>query len=158
MTTYLRPVTDEELRAWLQDQRESYIEDRIRTGETPDEARRIAAEQYAMLFPAGRPAPGHALSRVMDADEAVGWLWIGPRTPERPDAFWVWDVVIDEPHRGYGRGRAAMLLAEEQARVAGASEIGLNVFGHNALARGLYESLGYETTSMQMRKELSEPR
>jgi ribosomal protein S18 acetylase RimI-like enzyme len=47
-----------------------------------------------------------------------------------------------------------MLLAEEQAHGAGATEIGLNVFGYNAVARGLYESLGYETTSLQMRKEL----
>ncbi|MGA2210063.1 MAG: GNAT family N-acetyltransferase [Acidimicrobiales bacterium] len=154
MTTHLRPMEDEELQAWMKDQREHYIEDRIGTGEQPEEAERIATEQYAMLFPEGKPAPGHFLSRVVDGDEPVGWLWIGPRTPARPDAYWVWDVVIEEAHRGRGYGRAAMLLAEEQAHGAGATEIGLNVFGYNAVARGLYESLGYETTTLQMRKEL----
>ncbi len=70
-------------------------------------------------------------------------------------AFWVWEVVVDEQHRGRGLGRAAMLLAEEQARAAGAVELGLNVFGYNTVARALYESLAYETLSMQMRKQLS---
>ena len=71
------------------------------------------------------------------------------------NAFWVWEVVVDEQHRGRGLGRAAMLLAEEQARAAGAVELGLNVFGYNTVARALYESLAYETVSMQMRKQLS---
>ncbi len=48
-----------------------------------------------------------------------------------------------------------MLLAEEQARAAGAVELGLNVFGYNTVARALYESLANETVSMQMRKQLS---
>ena len=47
-----------------------------------------------------------------------------------------------------------MLLAEEQAHGAGATQIGLNVFGHNTVARRLYEALGYETTAVLMRKEL----
>ncbi|MGO8877044.1 MAG: GNAT family N-acetyltransferase [Acidimicrobiales bacterium] len=152
---YLRPMSDEERKSWLEDQREGYVTERVGSGESPEEAQRVADAQYALLFPDGRPAPGHLFSRVMEDDKPVGWLWIGPRTPERPDAFWVWDVVIDEPYRGGGRGRAAMVLAEQQARGAGASEIGLNVFGQNTVARGLYESLGYDTTAILMRKELT---
>jgi ribosomal protein S18 acetylase RimI-like enzyme len=149
-------MTDDELRTWLVSQRETYIGERVRTGERPEEARRIAAEQYAVLFPGGQPAAGHRLSRVMDDDEPVGWLWIGPRTPAHPEAYWVWNVAVDEAYRGRGFGRAAMLLAEQQANEAGAVEIGLNVFGYNTVARRLYESLGYETASMQMRKGLTE--
>jgi GNAT superfamily N-acetyltransferase len=69
----------------------------------------------------------------------VGSLWIGPHGPDRADAFWVWDVEIDAPHRGRGLGRAAMLLAEEAARAHGATELGLNVFGPNTVARHLYD-------------------
>jgi ribosomal protein S18 acetylase RimI-like enzyme len=32
------------------------------------------------------------------------------------------------------------------------------VFGSNAVARGLYEKLGYETTQLQMRKHLAPER
>ena len=47
-----------------------------------------------------------------------------------------------------------MTLAEEAARNHGATELGLNVFGHNAVARSLYESMGYQTTAVNMRKSL----
>ena len=94
-----------------------------------------------------------------DADDAggaddgivVGVLWIGPFT-EGSDAWWVWDVEIDEQHRGAGHGRGAMQLAEEEAARHGAATLGLNVFGYNTAARRLYASLGYETTAVQMRK------
>ncbi len=150
-------MTDEESAEWLAAQHESYIQDRIEAGEQPDEAARIADQQYAVLFPGGRPAEGHFLSRVVDGQVPVGWLWIGPRSSEHSESYWVWDVSIDEEFRGRGLGRAAMLLAEEQAAGAGATDIGLNVFGHNMVARQLYESLGYETMMMQMRKPLEPP-
>jgi ribosomal protein S18 acetylase RimI-like enzyme len=91
----------------------------------------------------------------VDAAPVVGSLWIGPYPDDRADDVWVWSVALDEEHRGRGLGRAAMLLAEEEARRRGAAEIGLNVFGFNDVALGLYRSLGYETTSVQMRKILS---
>ncbi|MDN3905792.1 GNAT family N-acetyltransferase [Arthrobacter sp. YD2] len=68
------------------------------------------------------------------------------------DAWWVSDIEIHEDHRGKGYGRAAMQLAEVAAAEQGAATLGLNVFGYNTVARDLYESLGYETVSMQMRK------
>ncbi len=48
-----------------------------------------------------------------------------------------------------------MLLAEIEARTRGAVELGLNVFAHNTVAVNLSQSLGYEMTSMRMRKRLS---
>jgi len=53
-----------------------------------------------------------------------------------------------------GYGRAAMELAEAEALSRGASELGLNVFGHNQVARHLYESMGYTATSINMKKDL----
>jgi len=84
----------------------------------------------------------------------VGALWIGPQTDGPPGHWWVWTVEIDEPFRGRGLGRAAMELAEREARRRGATQIGLNVFGHNHIARSLYESLGYEISRLQMYKRL----
>lgn len=81
----------------------------------------------------------------------VGELWVGPFDDD-PQRWWVWDVAIDEPYRGRGLGRAAMVLAERLAGEHGATSIGLNVFARNEVARGLYRSLGYEEASVQMRK------
>jgi ribosomal protein S18 acetylase RimI-like enzyme len=91
---------------------------------------------------------------VDDVGTGVGIVWIGPRMGAPPDRYWVFDVEILPEHRGRGLGRQAMLLAEEAARSLGATELGLNVFGQNAVARSLYESLGYQTTAVQMRKPL----
>lgn len=67
---------------------------------------------------------------------------------------WVFYVEVDEARRGSGLGRAAMVLAEEDARAHGATELGLNVFGPNTVARHLYESLGFEPTAINMVKQL----
>jgi len=47
-----------------------------------------------------------------------------------------------------------MLLAEEQARLHGATRLGLNVSGQNTVARRLYERLGYSTVSLRMSKAI----
>jgi GNAT superfamily N-acetyltransferase len=150
----LRPLTDEELSEFIQGDVERYVEERVRSGERPDVARRIAREQSEALFPEGSPADGQLLFRVLDDGTAVGTLWIGPQRADQQGAFWVWDVRIEEAHRGKGYGRAAMELAEAEARSRGASELGLNVFGHNQVARQLYESMGYTATAIRMKKSL----
>ena len=156
MPVSLRPLTDEEISEYIERQVEQYVEERVRSGERPDSARRIASEQSRALFPEGVPANGQLLFRVLDDEgTAVGMLWIGPQqSADQPGAFWVWDVRIEEAHRGMGYGRAAMELAEAEALSRGASELGLNVFGHNQVARHLYESMGYTATSINMKKDL----
>lgn len=150
-------MTDTEVAEFAHGLVEPYVAERVTAGDHPDDARRIAEEQTQTLFPGGRPAPGQLVFHVVDdAGAEAGTLWIGPRSPERPDAFWVWGVEIDERHRSRGLGRAAMRLAEEAAVAHGAAELGLNVFGPNAVARHLYESMGYETTALQMRKSFGQ--
>ena len=156
MPANLRPLTDEEISEFIEWQVEQYVEERVRSGERPDTARRIASEQSRTLFPEGVPADGQLLFRVLDEEGmAVGLLWIGPQQPaDQPGIFWVFYVGIEEVHRGKGYGRLAMELAESEARSRGASELGLNVFGHNQVARHLYESLGFTATSISMKKDL----
>ena len=151
----LRPTTLEELAEFLTTAFDEYAEERIQAGQHPDDARRMADRQRAEYFPGDQPGPGHLVYRILDGGEPLGILWIGPLPPQRPESYWVFNIEVDETHRGQGIGRAAMLLAEEEARTHGATVLGLNVFGHNAVARHLYESLGYETTSVQMSKLLT---
>jgi ribosomal protein S18 acetylase RimI-like enzyme len=47
-----------------------------------------------------------------------------------------------------------MLLAESEARARGPALVGLNVFGGNEVARGLYRSLGYDEVAVMMRKDV----
>jgi ribosomal protein S18 acetylase RimI-like enzyme len=84
----------------------------------------------------------------------VGFVWVGPNPLAAAGAWWVWDVEIDEAERGRGLGRAAMQLTEDYVRGQGGDTLGLNVMGYNTAAKRLYESLGFETASTRMRKQL----
>lgn len=155
MPVTLRRLSPELLPAWLERSRAAYAQDLVASGQTAEAAYRHADESMARSFPSGTPSPGHAVFDVVDdAGATVGNLWIGPDTSDDAGAWWVWDIVIDNDKRGRGLGRSAMLLGEEHARAQGAHSLGLSVFGFNTGARGLYESLGYETTTVKMLKRL----
>ena len=160
MPVSLRPVPTERMPAWLQCSADQYPRDLVALGQPAAQAQRVAEEGMRESFPAGRPLPGHAVLDVLDdAGARVGYLWIGPETDAAADgdAWWIWDVLIDERRRGEGLGRAAMLLAEDYATAHGARTLGLSVFGFNLAARRLYESLGYGATSVKMAKRLAPP-
>lgn len=155
VTISLRPLAPQDFPRWLDRSAAEYATDLVALGATPEDACRRAREGLDRDFPGGLPAGGHAVFDLVDRSrEPVGYLWIGPDTSDDPTAWWVWDVVVDADHRGEGYGRQAMLLGEEYARAQGATTLGLSVFGFNTSARGLYESLGYETTSVKMAKPL----
>jgi len=67
----------------------------------------------------------------------------------------IYDIEVREDLRGRGWGRELMTYAERWAVERGSREIALNVFGGNALARGLYASLGYSERSVSMAKALT---
>jgi ribosomal protein S18 acetylase RimI-like enzyme len=154
MAVSLRKMVGPEIVAFVAASRESYVADRVESGDDTAVAARAADEQIAAMFPAGEPGPGHLLYCLEEDGQRVGSLWIGPVPGDQPGSWWVWDITIEEAHRRRGLGKAAMLLAESQARSNGATDLGLNVFGGNAVARHLYERLGYSTVAIRMNKKL----
>jgi ribosomal protein S18 acetylase RimI-like enzyme len=63
-------------------------------------------------------------------------------------------MAADRPTRGRGLGRRVIELVEVEVGRLGGTTLGLSVFGTNTRTRRLYESLGYEPTSIRMRKQL----
>jgi len=155
MTLSLRPMTHDDLQHWLLWCLDDYAQDRMKSGESPELARANSEAANAKFFPGGQPLEGHLVNELVADGEVVGFLWIGPESPARDGAWWVWDIGVHSPHRGRGFGRAAMLLAEEEVKRRAGKELGLHVFGFNSVARGLYESLGYTPTSIRMTKPLA---
>ena len=154
MPLSLRPMTRSEISAFLATSRDGYVAERVASGDDEATAARAADETIAASFPDGQPAAGHLLLRLEDDGLPLGSLWIGPADAGQPESWWVWDITIDEEHRGQGYGKAAMLLAENEARAEGATVLGLNVFGTNTVARHLYESLGYQIVAIRMSKRM----
>lgn len=152
----LRPLTRAEFDAWLPRQVAAHAGLIAASGQMSAAAARERAERdTARYFGDGYATPGQFLFRVVDGEVAVGWLWLGAPGPESdPLMAWVFEIEIEAPFRGRGYGRGAMRLAEQEARSRGMTSLGLNVHGHNVVARSLYESLGYETMALQMKKPL----
>ena len=157
MTTpiQLMTISPESFPAWRERSSRDYESDLVVMGETAEIAQRRAQASLDGAFPEGHPTPENAVFDVIDdAGSTVGYLWVGRDTSDDSSAWWVWDIVINSEQRGRGLGRATMQAAESYARSRGARTLGLNVFGFNQTARSLYESLGYETTAIKMRKQL----
>lgn len=155
MTLTLAPLPIQDFPAWLKRSTTEYTADLIATGVAPTKAQEDAGRSMAGSFPASHPTDSNAVFNLShDEYGIVGYLWVGRDTSEDPTSWWVWDVLVDPKYRGKGFGREAMRLAETYARSRGAKTLGLSVFGFNETARGLYESLGFETTSVKMRKAL----
>lgn len=155
MSLRLRPMRDDEFADWYPLLRDGYAEDMVRdAGLEPERAAAKAEEDMEQLFPGARPA-AEQLVFVVEADgAAVGNLWLCEREDSFHRGMFIYNVWIDEVHRGRGYGRQAMLLAEQETRRRGLDRISLNVFGGNAVARGLYSSHGYEENAVATSKRL----
>ena len=87
--------------------------------------------------------------------KVVGHLWMSVHSPEDvAGQAWIFDIEVDDAHRGQGLGRQIMLAALDKAKALGCTSIKLNVFGANDVAIRLYQSLGFRTAQMQMTKQL----
>jgi ribosomal protein S18 acetylase RimI-like enzyme len=156
VTVTLRQPSDDEYRGWLAAEIAGYADELVESGALSRElAEERSRRDTAQLLPQGLATPGHLIFRV-DADgQPVGWLWLAMRDPRSEEGVgFIYDVEVDEAFRGNGYGRATMELAEAEARRHGLHALSLNVFGHNAVARALYSSLGYQEITVSMRKTL----
>lgn len=151
----LQPMTEAEYDAYAAVALEDYAADRAQADDTTlEEERTVASAQIAGLLPQGFHTPDHHFWRVVADDGApVGSLWAHVEADKRR-AF-IYDIVIVEAQRGKGYGEATMRALEEELRPAGVTHIGLSVFGHNHVARALYDKLGYRAAATYMLKRIS---
>jgi GNAT superfamily N-acetyltransferase len=137
-----RAMTGAEFRGWRAGVVAGYAADMADSGSlSRDEALAQAELQTSQLLPEGSQTPGHSFLCLEADGQVVATNWIAHR--RWPGVSWVYAVEVSQGHRGQGYGRAAMLLGEDVTLEAGDTHLALNVFGHNDVALGLYESLGY---------------
>lgn len=147
----LRELTAQDGADWLARQRTGFVAALTEAGVPAEHAEAHAAASYARALPGGGPAPGSALLALDHDGTTVGRLWLNVT----PGPGWVQAVEVPAAHRGRGHGRTLMLAAEAECRAAGTTAIGLNVFTANAVAIGLYASLGYRVRLRQLWKPLA---
>jgi ribosomal protein S18 acetylase RimI-like enzyme len=157
---HVRAMTRPEYDEFLARQIPQYAQAHIRAGTwTPDEAERMAADQFRQLLPDG-PDTRDTLLRTAETPDGhrVGLIWIALNRPGAPPgSAWIFDIEVDPARRGEGWGRALLRAGEQDAARHGATSIALNVFGDNTTARHLYDTSGYETAALTLRKDLPAP-
>ena len=147
----LRPLREDEFAAWDAAHRAEYARGLIeQVGMPHDKAEAKVKRDVAAVLPDGLATPGTQIWAVEDDGRKVGTVFVGVRD----GGAWLYDITIDEGERGRGYGRAAMTALEAEVRALGHGTIGLNVWGANEIARGLYRSLGWAEESVHMRKRV----
>jgi ribosomal protein S18 acetylase RimI-like enzyme len=148
-------MTQEEFSSYRRRAISSYAAELVRAGAyTAEQAEQQAAKETDSSLPDGAATVGTALL-VGEADgEVVGLVWVGP-APAGRAGWWIYDIEVVPEQRGRGYGRSLLEAAEREAQRRGGDSIGLNVFGGNDVALGLYESSGYQVAAMQMHKRLA---
>jgi len=154
---HLIPMQENELQAYLDKTIPSYAADKIKAGHwSEEEGLDKARDSFKRLLPDGVNTKDQYLFNVKDVetDRSVGIIWLNAQVDKPHPTGFIYHVEIDETMRGKGFGKQAMLAIEEKARDLGLESIGLHVFSHNPTAIGLYEKIGYKTSSLNMSKDL----
>lgn len=151
-SSVVRPLRDDEFDAFVVRAKAFYVSDMVAAGIDPEVASAKAEKDFPALLPDGLSTPDHFVYAIEDDGRPAGYLWLCDRDGELGHSLFVYGVEVHEASRGRGLGRAAMQFAEEEARRRGIAKVALNVFGGNAVARGLYLSLGYRETAVHMEK------
>ena len=147
----LRPLRDDEYDEWDTAHRAEYEHGLVEhVGMPQAQAAAKVQRDVSGVLPDGLATAGTHIWAVEDEGRVVGTVFVGIRD----GGAWLYDITIAESERGKGYGRAAMTALEDEVRALGHATIGLNVWGNNEVARGLYRSLGWAEESVHMRKTL----
>lgn len=122
----------------------------------PGQAAEITNAQLGRMLPQGINTPGHEFYAVVSevTGEHVGDVWF--TTVKRPgrEIGFVMDIQVHPAYRRQGYGTAAFAAIERLAVEKGLDEMALEVAGHNAPARAMYQKLGYREIGVSMAKKL----
>ena len=159
MTATIRfvPFSEADFHAWLIEAIPSFALTNVEDGRwTLAESIEKSKDAHAALLPEGVLTPGQFFVHLHDVetDRRVGMMWWSEADKAGQREAYVYNITIAEAERRRGHARAAFVELERVAREGGVHHLGLHVFGHNHGARRLYESLGFEPTSLTLRKIL----
>ncbi|WP_342598870.1 GNAT family N-acetyltransferase [Psychrobacillus sp. FSL H8-0483] len=145
-------MNSDEYQKYITSAIKSYAEEKVLSGNwNQEESISKAEEEYTKLLPNGEKTESNFLYTILNDDKAIGVIWLAQKSEK--EGF-IYDINILEKYQGFGYAKEAMKQIENVGQKLGMIKIGLHVFGHNMVARGLYEKLGYQTTNVLMEKEI----
>ena len=119
---------------------------------------RWAAEPTAVIVNAlGSPSDHHMTVAVDDDGQVVGTCHTALMGEEHPCAAHIHDLIVDEPYRGHGLGRALLDDAMSWCDERGVDEVCLGVAPLSSRSRQFYELYGFEEASLLLVRSVSPP-
>jgi len=153
----IRPMTEDEFPNYYQRQIDEDAAEKVAAGTcTPEEVMSESKEEIAKLLPDGLRSEDQYIFVAELQNVKIGTVWVDiDRESEVPRAF-VLDIEVEQSLRGQGLGRDLMLATQLECRKLGAKGFALSVFGHNSIARNLYESFGFVVTEEMKKRVLTD--
>lgn len=154
MKLKLIPHTEEEREQFLELSNQDYIASLMKAFDFDrTKAEADAKLSFDRAFTPKEGIENVFLSIVMEEQNTViGGLWLSLNHVKAK--AYLYQIILYKEYRGKGNGKKAMSLLDTYCKKKGMKAIGLNVFGFNTIARGLYGDIGYEVVQSMMRKEL----
>ena len=155
--TILVPMRPENFLSFAETANAGYAQDNVAVGRwTREEALARAQAEFLQLLPQGLATPDHHVYEIRDESTAamVGFLWFAVVGKGDTRFAYIYNICVEPQFRRRGHARAALLWLDQFARAQGIRGVRLNVFAHNSPAQVLYRSLGFETMSVMMNKQL----
>jgi ribosomal protein S18 acetylase RimI-like enzyme len=119
---------------------------------------RWSADPTASITNALRNPSQHHVTVVVDEhDDVVGTCHTALMGDEHPCAAHIDDVIVDEPYRGQGLGRALLDDAIQWCAEKGIDEVCLGVAPLSTRSRQFYERYGFEEASILLVRSVSGP-
>jgi len=153
----LNSMTQQDYEKFLSHSIIDYAEDKVKAGTwAPSEAQELSRATFERSLPEGLNTLNSHLYTVVDSalDIKVGCLWIHISDSPLGRSAFIYDIAIYEDYQGKGYGTQTMSALEVEAKRLQVDKISLHVFGHNKVAFGLYQKMGYEITDISMSKSL----
>jgi len=126
-----------------------------------DERRVVNRQEFERHFrKAAEPIIHSPRNKIFVAEDNlgnfVGYIIIGPTgTMFTPLSFgFIYDIYVKEGFRGRGIAKSLMKKAEDYFKKEGFGKLKLEVAASNAVARSLYEKLGFQAERIFMGKRL----
>ena len=114
---------------------------------------RWSADPTASIAQALRNPSQHHITVVVDErDDVIGACRTALMGDEHPCAAHIHDLIVDEPYRSQGLGRALVDDAMEWCAATGVDEVCLGVAPRSTRSRRFYELYGFEEASILLIK------
>lgn len=153
----LNPIDPKDFDVFMNQAIDVYTQDNIKSGTwQPDEALEKSREEFHRLLPEGLKTKDQYLFTIPDnnSNNKIGVLWVQVKMNTSPRKAFICDFIIEPQFRGQGYGKQALQALDEKLIQMNVESVSLHVFAHNTNAVGLYETMGYLPTNLNMKKTL----